>query len=92
MAKSIGELLRALWAGQLPDKAPREAQIGEVWVRVAGPEIAAATQSLRLSRTGLTVVLKDPLVREEVRYRAKAFAEALRAAGFPEIQKVTVRG
>lgn len=92
MAKSIGDLLKQFWAGQLSDKAPREAQIEEVWVRVAGPEIAAATQALRLTKHGLTVVIKDPLVREEVRYRAATLAEALRAAGFPEIHKVTVRG
>jgi hypothetical protein len=92
MAKSIGDLLKQFWAGQLSDKAPREAQIEEVWVRVAGPEVAAATQALRLTKRGLAVVIKDPLVREEVRYRAAALAEALRAAGFPEIHKVTVRG
>ena len=92
MAKSIGDLLKKFWAGQLSDKAPREAQIEEVWVRVAGPEVAAATQALRLTKHGLAVVIKDPLVREEVRYRAAALAEALRAAGFPEIHKVTVRG
>jgi hypothetical protein len=92
MAKSIGDLLKKFWAGQLSDKAPREAQIEEVWVRVAGPEVAAATQALRLTKHGLAVVIKDPLVREEVRYRAAALAEALQAAGFPEIHKVTVRG
>jgi hypothetical protein len=92
MAKSIGDLLKQFWAGQLSDKAPREAQIEEVWVRVAGPEVAAATQALRLTKHGLAVFIRDPLVREEVRYRAAALAEALRAAGFPEIHKVTVRG
>jgi len=92
MAKSIGDLLRQFWAGQLPNKAPREGQIAEAWVRVAGPEIAAATQTLRLTKHGLTVIIKDPLVREEVRYRAAALAEALRAAGFPEIKRILVRG
>jgi len=92
MAKSIGELLRQFWAGQLSHKAPRKAQIEEAWARIAGPEIARATQSLRLTKAGMTVWIRDPLVREEVRYRAAALAEALRAAGFPEIQRLTVRG
>ncbi len=92
MAKSIGDLLRQFWAGQLSHKAPREAQIEEVWVRIAGPDIARATQSLRLTKAGITVWIRDPLVREEVRYRAAALVEALRAAGFPEIRKITVRG
>ncbi len=92
MAKSIGELLRQFWAGQLSNKAPREAQIEEMWARVAGPEIAKATQSLRLTKAGLTATIRDPLVREEVRYRASAFVEALQAAGLPEIKRLTVRG
>ncbi len=92
MAKSIGELLRQFWAGQLSNKAPREAQIEEAWARVAGPDIANATDSLRLTKAGLTVWIRDPLVREEVRYRSAALVEALRAAGFPDIKRLTVRG
>ncbi len=92
MAKVIGDLLRQFWAGHLADKAPREAEIAETWVRVAGPDVAAATQRLHLTKAVLWLTIRDPLLREEVRFRATTLVEALRAAGFTEIQRVRVRG
>lgn len=88
--KSIQELLRAFFAGQLGSAAPREGQARELWERLMGPEIAAATERLTFRRGTLTVTLRDPLLRNELRYHTERLTELLRAAGLPALKTLRI--
>ncbi|MEN3041571.1 MAG: DUF721 domain-containing protein [Bacteroidia bacterium] len=91
MSKSIGEILEQFFAGRLSSKAPLEAQLRETWHRLMGAEIASATTRIMVSRQRCVIYLKDPLLREELRYRASQILEAFQAAGFPDLRKVEIR-
>ncbi len=91
MARALGDLIGAFLAGRLAGPSPRQAWALEVWRRVAGPAAAQATQSLRLGAKTLTVTITDPLLREDLRYRARELRDQLRAAGLEALQKVVIR-
>lgn len=84
------ELVRAFLAGQLGTAVPREAEIQELWKRLMGPDIAAATEKLTFRRGKLTVKLRDPLLRTELRYHTERLCELLRAAGLADLKAVVI--
>ncbi len=88
--KSIQQLLQAFFAGQLGTAAPREGQARELWERLMGPEIAAATERLSFRRGTLTVTLRDPLLRNELRYHTERLTELLRAAGLTNLNTLRI--
>lgn len=90
MPDSIGDLLQRFFAGQLGDRAPAEARLKEVWARLMGPEVATATSRLVLRRRSCLIYVKDPVLREELRYQAAGLLELLRAAGFDGLQKLEI--
>jgi len=87
--KSIGDLLQAFFSGRLT--ASVEVALREAWLRLLGPEVMAATRSLTLRRGTLTAEVGDPLLRQELLYRAEEVALLLRQAGFPEVRRVRIR-
>lgn len=91
MAKELGGLIKAFLAGRVTGPSRREVWAQEVWGRIVGPAVAQATQRFRLSQKTLTVTISDPLLREELRYRAREIGEQLRAAGLSELQKIIIR-
>lgn len=89
MPDSIGELIERFLAGKLGDKAPTEARLWQAWQRLMGPDIAAATVKITLHRhTCVVIYVRDPLLREELRYRAGHILELLRAADFPQLKQI----
>jgi|GEM_PF-1210924 len=88
MPESIGELIERFLAGQLGDKAPTEARLWQAWQRLMGPDIAAATARITLQRHTCVIYVKDPVLREELRYQANAIVELLRAADFPQLKRI----
>jgi len=89
--QSIGDLLQAFFSGRLTASASVEAALREVWLRLTGPEVAASTQVLTLRRGTLTAQIGDPLLRQELMYRAEELALLFRQAGFPEVRRVRIR-
>lgn len=90
MPDSIGDLLSRFFAGQLGDKAPAEARLRETWLRIVGPEIATATSRISLRRRSCLIYVRDPVLREELRYQVPRLLELLRAAGFAELQRLDI--
>ncbi|MCX7607338.1 MAG: DUF721 domain-containing protein [Bacteroidia bacterium] len=90
MSKPIGELLQAFFAGRLGNQSPVEGRLREAWERLLGPEIATATEALSLRKGTLTVHLKDPLLRQELRLHSQNIAELLRNSGFTEVRRVKI--
>lgn len=84
------ELVRAFLAGQLGTAAPREAEAQELWKRLMGPDIAASTEKLTFRRGKLTIQLRDPLLRTELRYHTDRLAELLRAAGLTDLKTLLI--
>ncbi|MCS6896320.1 MAG: DUF721 domain-containing protein [Bacteroidia bacterium] len=90
MPKSIGEILEQFFSGQLRQKAPLEAQLWEIWYRLMGQEVAAATGRIVIRGRRCTIHIKDPVLREELRYRAPEILQAFRGAGISDLQKVEI--
>lgn len=89
--KSVGDLLQAFFSGRLGPSTSVEAALREVWLRLTGPEVAASTRALTLRRGTLTAQIDDPLLRQELRYRAEELALLFRQAGFPEVRRMRIQ-
>jgi len=89
--KSVGDLLQAFFSGRLGPSALGEAALREVWLRLTGSQVAEATRALTLRRGTLTVQLNDPLLRQELMYRADELALLFRQAGFPQVRRVRIQ-
>lgn len=87
--KSVGDLLQAFFSGRLG--AAGEAALREVWLRLTGPQVAEVTRGLTLRRGTLTAQIDDPLLRQELMYRADELALLFRQAGFPQVRRVRIQ-
>ncbi len=88
--KSVGDLLQAFF-GSVGSFGFGEAALREVWLRLTGSQVAEATRALTLRRGTLTVQLNDPLLRQELMYRADELALLFRQAGFPQVRRVRIQ-